>query len=54
MGAKMGSVSPGHYADLVVLNSNPLEDIRNTSDIKMVFKNGIQYSSDPTKRSVSR
>jgi imidazolonepropionase-like amidohydrolase len=54
MGAKMGTVSPGHYADLVVLNSNPLEDIGNTSDIKMVFKNGIQYSSEPTKRSVSR
>jgi imidazolonepropionase-like amidohydrolase len=42
-GAHIGSLQPGDFADLVVLNSNPLEDIAHASDIDTVVKNGVLY-----------
>ncbi|HEU0273032.1 MAG TPA: amidohydrolase family protein [Candidatus Udaeobacter sp.] len=45
-GKHIGQIAPGHFADLVVLNSNPLNDIAHTSDIDMVIKNGVIYQSD--------
>ncbi len=42
-GAKIGAIAPGKYADLVVLNSNPLDDIAHASDLQAVFKNGEIY-----------
>ena len=39
---KYGVVEPGHVADLVLLNGNPLEDIRNTQTITGVILEG-QY-----------
>ncbi|GEM_PF-1030358 len=36
----IGSVENGKTANLVVLNSNPLDDISNTTDIKLVIKRG--------------
>jgi imidazolonepropionase-like amidohydrolase len=35
-----GSIAPGKTADLVLLNANPLEDIRNTQKITAVIANG--------------
>ncbi|MCL1828945.1 MAG: amidohydrolase family protein [Oscillospiraceae bacterium] len=35
-----GTVTPGKAADIAVLGSNPLEDIRNTRDILMVLRDG--------------
>jgi imidazolonepropionase-like amidohydrolase len=35
-----GTVEPGQAADLVVLGANPLADIKNTRDIKMVLRDG--------------
>ena len=46
IGAKIGSLKPGNLADLVILKSNPLDDIKNTSDIDTVMKNGVLYSAD--------
>jgi len=39
----VGSLAVGKLADLMVLNSNPLEDIRNTTDIELVIKGGVVY-----------
>ena len=36
----LGAIRPGLLADLVVLEANPLDDIRNTNRIRHVMKNG--------------
>ncbi len=38
-----GSVTPGKMADLVLLNANPLTDIRNTTSIAAVFLMGGEF-----------
>jgi imidazolonepropionase-like amidohydrolase len=45
-GAKIGALQPGNFADLVILKSNPLDDIKNASDIDSVVKNGVIYHAD--------
>jgi len=37
---KIGSIRPGNFADLVVVNADPLSDISNTKKIERVMKNG--------------
>jgi hypothetical protein len=44
LGADLGSLEPGKLADLLILNANPLEDIRNTAAIDRVMLNGRVYS----------
>jgi imidazolonepropionase-like amidohydrolase len=45
-GAHIGQIAPGFFADLVILNSNPLDDIAHASDIDRVIKNGVIYPAD--------
>src|SRR5262252_6682485 len=45
-GARIGNLQDGYFADLVILNSNPLDDIKNASDIDTVMKNGVAYPTD--------
>jgi imidazolonepropionase-like amidohydrolase len=45
-GAHIGQIAPGHFADLVILNSNPVDNIAHASDIATVIKNGIAYPAN--------
>jgi imidazolonepropionase-like amidohydrolase len=45
-GAHIGKIDSGNFADLVILKSNPLDDIAHASDIDSVMKNGILYPAD--------
>ena len=39
----LGTVEAGKCADLVILDANPLDDIRNVTRIHKVIKGGVQY-----------
>src|SRR6266513_267107 len=45
-GAHIGKIENGCFADLVILNSNPLDDIAHVSDIDTVIKNGVVYPAN--------
>jgi Tol biopolymer transport system component len=42
----VGSIEAGKLADLVILDKNPLQDIRNTNTISFVMKNGDLFAGD--------
>ena len=45
-GAHIGSIEKGDFADLVILRSNPVDDIKNASDIDRTVKSGVAYTAD--------
>lgn len=40
---ELGTIAPGKLADLVVLDENPVDDIRNVSSVRLVVKDGRAY-----------
>ena len=44
--SEFGSLEPGKFADLIILDKNPLVDIKNTLSIEDVMKNGRLYKAD--------
>ncbi len=45
-GAHIGKIDNGCFADLVILKSNPVDDIAHASDIDAVIKNGVSYPAE--------
>ncbi len=43
IGTHVGSIEKGNFADLIILKSNPIDDIAHASDIYAVMKGGVLY-----------
>jgi imidazolonepropionase-like amidohydrolase len=37
----IGTIAPGHYADLVLVSKNPLADIGNLENVEWVMRGGV-------------
>jgi imidazolonepropionase-like amidohydrolase len=49
---KLGSIEKNKFADLIIVNGNPLEDIKNVRNLVNVIKNGLLYNPRVLLKSV--
>ena len=54
MSNELGSLESGKLADLIILDANPLDDIRNSEKIKYVIINGRVYDAETMNETISR
>src|SRR5690606_31807693 len=54
MDKELGSLEVGKLADMIILDANPLDDIRNTERIKYVIINGRVYDPETMNEVISR
>ena len=52
LGDRLGSIEAGKWADLVIVRGNPLQDIRQARDARLVIKAGHVYDPQALARSV--
>jgi imidazolonepropionase-like amidohydrolase len=51
---RLGTIESGKMADMVMLDGDPLADIRHTRLVRRVFKSGVEYEVDRLKSSAAR
>ena len=54
MDKEIGSLEVGKLADLIIMDENPLDDIRNSEKIKQVMINGRLYDAETMNETISR
>jgi Tol biopolymer transport system component len=54
MGTDLGSLEPGKMADILVLDRDPLVNIRNSNSVRMVMMNGRLYDGDTLNETYPR
>jgi imidazolonepropionase-like amidohydrolase len=47
--AKTGSIEPGHWADIIAVERNPLDDVRVLQHVNFVMKSGVVYKNETGK-----
>jgi imidazolonepropionase-like amidohydrolase len=46
---EVGAIEPGHFADIIAVAGNPLEDIQQLENVKFVMKGGVVVRNDLSK-----
>jgi imidazolonepropionase-like amidohydrolase len=49
---RIGTIEPGKVADLVVVDGDPVADIREVGNTLWVFKNGVRYDPEALRESI--
>ena len=44
---KVGVIEPNHYADIIAVDGDPLQDVTMLERVKFVMKGGVVYKSEP-------